>query len=166
MPKRVEIVDYDPSWPEHFKEASRRLAALLGRDTIGFHHVGSTAVPGLAAKPLIDIDIIMDSVEDIPTASQRLVSAGYDPRGSRHRDGVFAFLLEGTPGERVYLCPPESETHWKRVIFRDRLRADNALAARYMDLKRKLAAEFPLDGDAYTAAKSGFIHCIVEKTVI
>jgi GrpB-like predicted nucleotidyltransferase (UPF0157 family) len=157
MPTRVEIFEYDRSWPEHFERASRRIAALLGLDIGHIHHVGSTSILGLAAKPLIDIDVLMASAADIPAAADRLVPAGYEARGSRHGDGVLAFLRRGNPGERVYLCPPDSDTHEQRITFRDRLRSDPALAAGYEALKRALAAKFPLDGDAYTAAKGTFI---------
>jgi GrpB-like predicted nucleotidyltransferase (UPF0157 family) len=162
MPTLVEITGYDPSWPAHFIEAARRLATLLGDAGLCIDHVGSTSVPGLAAKPVIDIDVTLRSPSDIPSASDRLVAAGYEPRGSRYGDGVWAFLLPGKPGQRVYLCPPDSDTHRKRMIFRDRLRSDATLAAAYETLKRQLAAAFPLDGDGYTAAKGEFIRNAID----
>ena len=162
MPTPVEIVDYDPSWPTCFMQAAHALAALLGDDMVlSIDHVGSTSVSDLAAKPFIDVDVTLRSPCDIPSASNRLAAAGYEPRGSRHGDGVWAFLLRGQPGQRVYLCPPNNETHWKRMLFRDRLRADATLAAAYEDLKRRLAAEFPPDGDRYTSAKGEFIRSII-----
>ncbi|WP_105401979.1 MULTISPECIES: GrpB family protein [Neorhizobium] len=164
MPTPVEIVDYDPSWPACFAEAAHGLAALLGDMVVSIDHVGSTSVPGLAAKPLIDIDVTLRSTTDIPASSTLLHSLGYEPRGSRHGDGVWAFLLRGEPGQRVYLCPPDNETHRKRMLFRDRLRADADLAAAYERLKRDLALEFPLDGDGYTSAKSEFIRAAMGTT--
>jgi GrpB-like predicted nucleotidyltransferase (UPF0157 family) len=159
MPTPVEIVDYNPSWPACFIEARHRLAALLGDEMVlSIDHVGSTSVPDLAAKPLIDIDVTLRSPHDIPSASVRLTAAGYEPRGSRHGDGVWAFLLRGRPGQRVYLCAPDNETHRKRILFRDTLRADADLTAAYEGLKRQLAAQFPLDGDGYTSAKGEFIR--------
>ncbi|CDZ57353.1 GrpB family protein [Neorhizobium galegae] len=161
MPTPVEIVDYDPSWPACFAEAALRLAALLGDLVVSIDHVGSTAVPGLAAKPLIDIDATLRSAADMPAASGHLHSWGYEPRGSRHGDGVWAFLLRGEPGQRAYLCPPDNETHRKRMLFRDRLRANADLAVQYEGLKYKLALEFRLDGDSYTSAKSEFIRAAI-----
>lgn len=163
MPTLVEIVDYDQCWPAHFEQAARKLGALLGELALSIDHIGSTAVAGLAAKPLIDIDVTMSSPASIGMACEILVSAGYEPRGARHDDGVTAFLLRGAPGERVYLCPPGSKTHTDRLAFRDRLRRDPSIALAYGLLKKELASLFPLDGDRYTAAKSTFIDGIVQS---
>jgi GrpB-like predicted nucleotidyltransferase (UPF0157 family) len=162
MPTPVEIVDYDPCWPAYFMQAKYGLAALLGDMVLSIDHVGSTSAPKLAAKSLIDIDVTLRSPCDIPSASDCLAAAGYVPRGSMHGDGVWAFLLPGQPGQRTHLCPPDNETHRKRMLFRDRLRVDADLAAAYEGLKRRLAAQFPFDGDGYTSAKGEFIRGAIE----
>jgi GrpB-like predicted nucleotidyltransferase (UPF0157 family) len=157
MATRVEIVDYDDTWPQRFTEAQQNLRAILTVPLTCIDHVGSTAVPYLAAKPLIDIDITVANAACIADACIELESAGYQSRGARHRDGVFAYLLAGDPGYRVYLCPPQSETHLNRMRFRDSLRQDRDLANAYAALKQQLAALYRYDGDAYTQAKSTFI---------
>lgn len=158
MATRVEIVDYDPAWPLAFEKVGAELQQLLGLPASSVEHVGSTSVPGLGAKPLIDIDLTVADPADIPALSARLERAGYRSRGSRHGDGVFAFLMPDHPARRVYLCPPGSQTHRERVIFRDALRANPDLAFAYHVLKNELAKLHPEDGDRYTVAKGSFIR--------
>lgn len=162
MATRVDIVDYDEDWPQRFAQAQQTLAGILSIPIACIHHVGSTAVPGLAAKPLIDIDITVEASETIAEACTQLERNGYQPRGARYGDGVFAFLKPGAPGYRVYLCPPKSDTHQKRILFRDRLRADLALAREYALLKQQLAAQYRYDGDGYTRAKAEFITAAIK----
>lgn len=103
MATLVEIVPYDPNWPRHFSTISSELRQLLGNKVVAIDHIGSTSVHGLSAKPLIDIDVTVDGVADIPAVSDALIEAGYDPRGNRYGDDVLAFLHSGrTPKQRVY----------------------------------------------------------------
>lgn len=153
----VELVDYDPEWQAMFEAERQRLAPLL--EGVKIHHFGSTAVPGFAAKPVIDMIALMPDL-DAPIAS--LVSeAGYQ----------FPRAFNATLAHRRFLCYPSAayRTHHlhlvddqeeleRRLRFRDRLRADSVLAAEYMALKRALAARFPDDREAYTDAKSEFIR--------
>lgn len=161
MASRVNIVEYDEGWPGRFLEAQQKLEGILSIPLASIHHVGSTAVHGLAAKPLIDIDICLKHADSMDTACAQLEDAGYQPRGARYGDGVFAFLMPGKQGYRVYLCPPDSETHKKRMVFRDRLRADTDLATEYAKLKQQLATQYRYDGDGYTRAKTEFITKVV-----
>ncbi|WP_083223388.1 MULTISPECIES: GrpB family protein [unclassified Ensifer] len=85
------------------------------------------------------------------------------PRGNRYDDGVWAFAKQGSPGQRVYLCPPFSDTHLRRLIFRDQLRRSREMAGAYATLKRRLAAAFAFDGDGYTEAKTQFIDEVVKR---
>lgn len=152
----VRIVEYDPSWPAAFEAERKRLAPLLEGAQI--HHIGSTAVPGLAAKPIIDMIAVVDSYE-LPIA--RLVAdAGYEyPRA-----------FNATLVKRRFLCYPSADwrTHHVHLIddpaeltrylrFRDRLRGDPALARRYETLKRELAERHRHDREAYTEGKSEFV---------
>jgi len=161
LPTPVVVVDYDPAWPALFAKVSGSLSAMLGDTVREIHHVGSTAVQGLAAKPVIDIDVVLSGAGEITAACAAMLAAGYLPRGNRYDDDMWAFVTKAPPGCRVYLCPPENETHRKRLAFRDRLRRDGDLAAAYAALKRELATRYPLDGDAYTAAKAGFIEAAI-----
>lgn len=152
----VEVVEYDPSWPAAFEAERARLHPLLAGAEI--YHIGSTAVPRLAAKPIIDMIAVVDSYE-IPIA--RLVAeAGYRyPRA-----------FNATLSKRRFLCYPNAQTrtHHMHLVenpdeltrylcFRDRLRADPALACRYETLKRELAEHHRHDREAYTEAKTEFV---------
>jgi GrpB-like predicted nucleotidyltransferase (UPF0157 family) len=87
MPTLVEILPYDPDWPKYFSDAEARLRAVLGASVMALDHIGSTAIPGMSAKAIIDIDVTL-GLSGIPSASTSLVSAGYEPRGNRYDDDV------------------------------------------------------------------------------
>ena len=152
----VEIVEYDPLWLALFVFEQGRLAPLL--DGAAIHHIGSTAVRGLAAKPVIDMIALVPDI-DAPIATL-VECAGYQ----------FPSAYNATLSHRRFLCYPavSLRTHHlhlvdqpdeldRRLQFRDRLRADPALARNYAALKRRLASRFPNDREAYTEAKSRFI---------
>ena len=160
----VELVPYDPNWPAAFRRIRDKLERLLTPYVVDIEHIGSTSIPGLAAKPLIDIDIILRSSDDVPPATQLLLDQDYEPRGNRYDDDVWAFMLrDGKPQERIYLCPPNNQTHQRRIIFRDHLRSHPADMAEYAALKQELAAKFQHDGDRYTAEKRHFVDAIIDK---
>ena len=160
----VEIVPYDEFWPQTFLDITNTLHQILGTSIIAIDHIGSTAVPGLAAKPMIDVDVTLTNLCDVPSASAALIASGYEARGNRHDDEVWAFVKRScAPQQRIYLCPPENRTHARRMVFRDHLRLHAESAAAYATLKQGLARKFPYDGDAYTAAKTDFIDRIVDR---
>jgi GrpB-like predicted nucleotidyltransferase (UPF0157 family) len=162
MPTLVELVPYDANWMNDFCAAEVLLRTALGKCVVAVDHIGSTAVPGLAAKPILDIDITLSDLGDVPGASADLITAGFEPRGNRYDDDVWAFLLKRpAPQIRVYLCPPSNPTHERRMLFRDYLRQHDEAAIAYSALKRRLAEQFPYDGDRYTSEKSAFISGIV-----
>ena len=160
----VELFPYDSGWPFAFERIRAGLAELLRPHVVAIDHIGSTSVPGLAAKPLIDVDITLQGLEHISPATGILLAQNYEARGNRYNDDVWAFMLRhGTPPQRIYLLPPQNETHRKRTIFRDHLRAHPETAAAYAALKQDLAAKFRDDGDRYTASKAEFVNAIVAQ---
>jgi GrpB-like predicted nucleotidyltransferase (UPF0157 family)/RimJ/RimL family protein N-acetyltransferase len=153
----VEIVEYDPGWPAAFQAERERLAPLLPAG-VRLHHFGSTAVPGLAAKPVIDMIAL---VEDLDAPIAALVGRG----GYQCPAAFNATLIH-----RRFLCYPTAayRTHHlhlidepaeleRRLGFRERLRADPLLAKEYVALKRTLARRYRDDREAYTEAKSEFV---------
>jgi GrpB-like predicted nucleotidyltransferase (UPF0157 family) len=163
--KAVELVPCDPQWPQAFQRIRGRLLALLPQ-ALSIDHIGSTSIPGMIAKPLIDIDIVLPGLGHIEDATRVLLAEGYEPRGNRYDDDVWAFLSKGSvPVERVYLCPFGNGTHRNRLAFRDYLTAHPQAAADYAALKRRLAAEFRMDGDGYTAHKREFVDAIVARAL-
>ncbi|MBY5808895.1 GrpB family protein [Rhizobium leguminosarum] len=161
----VELVPYDPQWPQVFQRIRGRLLALLPQ-ALSIDHIGSTSIPGMIAKPLIDIDIVLPGLVHIEDAKRVLLADSFEPRGNRYDDEVWAFLSRGSvPAERVYLCPEGNGTHRNRLAFRDYLIAHPQAAADYAALKRRLAAEFRMDGDRYTAHKREFVDAIVARAL-
>ena len=161
----VELVPHDPQWPQAFQRIRNRLLTLLPQ-ALSIDHIGSTSIPGMTAKPLIDIDIVLPDLGHIEGATRVLLVEGYEPRGNRYDDEVWAFLSRGSvPAERVYLCPSGNGTHRNRLAFRDYLIAHPQAAADYAALKRRLAAEFRMDGDRYTAHKREFVDAIVARAL-
>ena len=164
MSPPVEIVSYDPNWPRLYASAEVALRAAIGSKVVTVDHVGSTAIPGMSAKPVIDIDITLCDLADVDEASARLIDAGYEPRGNRYGDEVWAFMMRTTtPNYRVYLCPPKNETHLRRLLFRDYLRHHTEAAEAYLVLKTKLALQYAHDGDLYTSEKRQFVADVVDK---
>jgi GrpB-like predicted nucleotidyltransferase (UPF0157 family)/uncharacterized protein YqeY len=156
------IQDYDPTWPETFSKLAARVRAALGSLVITIEHIGSTAVPGLAAKPIIDIDVVLSSPADLPEAIQLLGRIGYVHEGDLGIAGREAFHSPpGTSGHHLYVLSVGANELRRHLTFRDALRADSDLRDRYSALKRLLAEAYKDDRNSYTQAKSAFITSIV-----
>jgi GrpB-like predicted nucleotidyltransferase (UPF0157 family)/SAM-dependent methyltransferase len=162
--RAIEVVDYDPAWPALFEEIRSGLERLLAGLVLEIHHIGSTAVPGLCAKPKIDVDIVLRSAAEIPEAIARMQATGaYIYHGDKYRDGMWAFTTgRGSRGQRLYLCASGTAMHLRRMLFRDHLRRHAEAAASYAALKRRLASETEDDWDHYTGGKGPFVETIVQ----
>lgn len=157
--RQIVIAESDPAWPARFELERERIQVALRDRALRIDHVGSTAVPGLAAKPIVDIVVAVADVEDDAIADA-LESAGYELR-VREPDHRMFRTPERDVQIHVWLeSDPEFERH---LLFRDRLRADDADRAAYEALKRELAAREWEDANEYAQAKSGLIDTIVEK---
>jgi GrpB-like predicted nucleotidyltransferase (UPF0157 family) len=158
----VFIEDYDPRWPQTFELLRSRLSAALPGMAAAIEHIGSTAVPGLAAKPIIDIDLLMNSEGDLPRVIVALTSLGYDHRGDLGIAGREAFQSPSNDlRHHLYVCPPSSREYPRHIAFRDYLRAHPESAAAYGQLKRDLAQTLGHDREAYTQGKSDFVREIL-----
>jgi GrpB-like predicted nucleotidyltransferase (UPF0157 family) len=156
----VEVVDYDERWPADFRRIANELSAVLGELIIGIEHVGSTSVPGLAAKPMIDIDVLIRSSESqFAEIRDRLERFGYIHRGPRGVAGreVFRCVID-LPKHLLYVCEQTSRPVIEHLNFRNRLRNDPEVASAYAKLKRDLAQRFRNDRERYTEAKTDFIR--------
>lgn len=163
-PRSIELVDYNRSWPATFEDLQMALARILADLVLEIHHIGSTSVPGLCAKPKIDVDIVLRSKAMIPDAIERLKAKGYAYHGDKYRDGMWAFTSgRGSHGERLYLCAPGTSMHLRRLLFRDYLRDHPDSAEAYGALKRKLASEADNNWDYYTGGKASFVAEIVQR---
>lgn len=158
------IQDYDPLWRKHFETLRPRNAPILKELAAAIEHVGGTSVRGLAAKPIIDIDVLLREDADLPLAILRLASLGYDHRGDLGVAGREAF--RNPPGDfphHLYVCPHGSEEYRRHIEFRDYLRAHPEDADAYAALKRKLAVELGDDREAYNRGKSEFVFEILHR---
>lgn len=172
MTRTIQIVDYDPTWADAFAGISRAVAAALGPLALRIEHVGSTAVPGLGAKPIIDLDVVIESPHVLPLVVEALRTLGYSHEGDGGIPGREAFGREGAtvpadgsgrewPAHHLYVCPSDSEELRRHLRFRDHLRSHPDDAARYDALKRDLARRYANDIDAYVEGKSAFVECIL-----
>lgn len=164
--RSIEVVNYDLSWPTQFAAERDGLLALLGDLADSVYHIGSTAVPGLAAKPKIDMDVVLRDGDLIPEAIERIRATGaWDYHGDPHGDGRWFFTRGRSRGTRLYLCGPGNEVHGKSLAFRDWLRGHPKDAAAYEALKRRLAAEADGDFAFYTEGKSAFVTEVLRKAL-
>ncbi len=161
MVEPIAVVEYDPSWPAQFEELDVRIGAALGELIARIEHVGSTSIEGLAAKPIIDLDVVISSVDLLPTVIERLREIGYRHEGDRGVPGRDAFTSEASPPHHLYVCASDSQELARHIAFRDFLRAHSATATAYAELKRNLAQRFSDDRNAYTDGKSEFIERIL-----
>ncbi len=156
----IEIVPADPGWPQRFERERALLEEAIAPWLTGaVHHVGSTAVPGLAAKPVIDILAGVESLDASRACFERLEALGYSY--APYRPDEMHWFCKPSPAHRthhLHLVPTGSRRFEDELAFRDALRADDTLARAYERLKRELAAEHRDDREAYTAAKAGFIE--------
>jgi GrpB-like predicted nucleotidyltransferase (UPF0157 family) len=161
----VRLVPYDPAWPGLFAAEAERLQKLfaaLGL-AVTLEHTGSTAIPGLAAKPILDI--LGGYAEGAPVAEyvDVLSTAGYVHRGEQGVPGR-EFFRRGNPRSyHLHLTPIDSLFWRDHLTFRNRLRADKALRDAYAELKHDLAARFPRDREAYIEAKGPFVNDILRR---
>lgn len=154
----VVVVPYDPAWPATFELLRERLAHAVGDRAVGIEHVGSTAVPGLAAKPIVDIDVVIRHEADFPEVQARLTSLGYVYLGELGVAARHAFrATPDSPRHHLYVCAAGTAPLRAHLALRDALRADAELAAAYGALKFDLAKRFRLDVDAYVEGKTAFI---------
>lgn len=160
----IEVVDWSPAWAEQFTEVAAVLRdALSGVASARVEHVGSTSVPGLAAKPILDIDVVVDPA-DVPAAVAALASVGYEHRGDLGVTGREAFFAPGPPRRNVYVCAAGTTNVRNHLAVRDVLRSREDLRDAYAAVKRALADDPGMDIDTYLAGKSAVLQQVLEAS--
>jgi GrpB-like predicted nucleotidyltransferase (UPF0157 family) len=164
----LKIEPYDPRWPARFEDEAARLRRLLGSTALRIEHVGSTAVPGLAAKPVIDIQVSVASLEPAAALAQALTALGYTFVPVGDFDQVYPFFTkpaEWPSSHHVHLCVVGGEQEARHLAFRDALRKNPVLADDYVKLKRALAAAHHgttlVSREDYSLAKSDFVERVL-----
>lgn len=167
MARKIEVVDYNPEWEKEFKQEAKKIKAILGKNCVGIHHIGSTSVKGMKAKPIIDIMPIVKDLSLVDEHNKAFEALGYECKGEY-----------GIPGRRFYMKGGDDRTHHihifsdgnkkdtgRHLAVREYLRAHPETAKEYGELKAKLAEEFTYDIDGYCDGKDAFMKEVEAKAV-
>lgn len=159
----IEISAYDPSWPERFRVERDRVIAALSDVPCAVEHSGSTAVPGMAAKPILDALVGVDDFDDAERAIAPIEKLGYTYYGEL-RPGWMFFRADDPHDRHLHVVERGGEDWRAQLDFRDALRADANLVADYERVKTDLAERFADDRARYTRGKTEFVTSVLERT--
>jgi GrpB-like predicted nucleotidyltransferase (UPF0157 family) len=164
----VRIVDYDPAWPGLAEAELRRIGWALAEVAVRLEHVGSTAVPGLAAKPIIDLQVCVDSIQPRKRYVESLEKLGYlfVPAPESPDLHFFAKPAARPRTHHLHVCAAGSEHELRHIAVRDYLRAHPDETARYAALKREVAARSPLDRLAYIEGKNDYVAALEARATM
>lgn len=163
----IEVVSYDEAWKSHFTREADQLSRIFLDELLEIHHIGSTAIPGMKAKPIIDIIPVVKDISRIDRFYPSLIDLGYDPKGEN-----------GIPGRRFFCKGGDNRTHHVHVFqmgnpqierhlaFRDYLRTHPEASRAYCNLKEKLAASYRANPSAYNDGKSELIQQIEQEAIL
>lgn len=168
MSRQIQIVDYDPLWRQEFKEEAKKIRKILGKNCVTVNHIGSTAVKGMPAKPIIDIMPVVKDINAVDALNAEFEKLGYECCGEY-----------GIKGRRYYRKGGDNRTHHvhifeitdkentdRHLAFRDYLLAHPDKAKEYGELKKKLAVEYMDDSESYSQGKSDFVTRLEEEALI
>ena len=164
--RTILIDSYNSQWKTEFQKIKNMLYPYISDIIVDIVHVGSTSVPGLPAKPIIDFIIIIDSYDEFPELMKRLEPFGYQHDGDGGipgRERIKGGLYDGFMDYHMYVCPKHSEELRRQILFRDYLTKYPETAKIYGDLKIRLSQQFPHDIDGYTDGKHEFVENILEE---
>ena len=164
--RTIAVVEYDPRWPKSFETENSLLSQKLGKVALRIHHIGSTAVPGLAAKPIIDILVEVASLEELDLLNEEMTALGYEPKGEY-----------GIPGRRYFEKGGDSRTHHihafrsgdfnvtRSIAFRDYLTRNPEVARDYAELKKTVAGTCANDIERYCEGKDAYVKRLEAKAI-
>lgn len=164
--RKVEVVPHDPKWREAFEVESKRVTDALGENVVAIHHIGSTAIPGIYAKPIIDLLVEVKDIVKVDGPSSSMESLGYEVMGEFGIPGRRYFRKNSQEGVRthhIHTFKVGSEQVERHLAFRDYIITHPEDTQRYSELKRRLAREYPTDIDGYMNGKDGFIREMDKK---
>jgi GrpB-like predicted nucleotidyltransferase (UPF0157 family) len=160
-----ELADYNPEWPVLYQRESELIEAALGDNMIEIQHVGSTSVPGLRAKPIIDILVAVESFEPVEKYCRLLEPLGYHFQ-THENDAERLFFWKGLPRtHHLHMVEFATWEHQRHILFRDYLRNHPDIARLYEEIKRELAVAFKTNRPAYTKGKTAFIKSIMARAL-
>ncbi|MBF1273466.1 GrpB family protein [Oribacterium sinus] len=161
--EHIVIKDYTPEWKTEFQKIVASLGNEILAKSLSIEHVGSTSVENLAAKPIIDMDIVIPDMSVFPEMKSLLEKKGYRHEGNLGIEGREAFSYEEKPElmvHHLYVCPSDSKELKRHIAFRDYLRTHPHLAEEYAEVKREAARLYPKDIDKYLEYKGKFIESV------
>ena len=165
--RKIEVVPHDHNWVKLFQIAANELTDVLGQEVVAIHHIGSTAIPSIYAKSIIDILIEVHVIERIDDLNPEMIELGYRPRGEFGIPGR-RFFIQGRDGERtrhVHMFQTGNPDVERHLNFRDYMIAHPREAQAYSRLKRELARKFPEDIEGYMDGKDPFIKNVERKAL-
>jgi GrpB-like predicted nucleotidyltransferase (UPF0157 family) len=158
--RKVEVVAHDPRWRDAFEAEAEHVAAALGENVVAVHHIGSTAIPNICAKPVVDLLVEVRDIIEVDGRSPAMESLGYEVMGEFGIPGRRYFRKDNQEGIRthqIHAFAAGSAEVERHLAFRDYMLAHPEDAQKYSELKRKLAEEHPQSMDGYMDGKDGFI---------
>jgi GrpB-like predicted nucleotidyltransferase (UPF0157 family) len=164
--RKVEVAPHDPKWREAFKVESKRVIDALDKNVVTIHHIGSTAIPGIYAKPIIDLLVEVEDIVEVDGHNSSMESLGYEVMGEFGIPGRRYFRKDNQEGVRthhIHTFKVGSEQVERHLAFRDYMIAHPEDALGDSELKRRLAREYPTNIDGYMDGKAGFIREIDKK---
>ena len=163
---KVEVVESNPSWPDEFNSEKLKLKEALGDLVFKIHHIGSTSIPGLAAKPIIDIILEVNSLDALDKRTSLMTSLGYEAKGEFGIVGRRYFTKGGSSrSHQIHAFETANENVTRHIAFRDYLKSHPEVMLEYADLKKKLARECNDDIDVYCDGKDEFVKFNESKAV-
>lgn len=167
--KSVEVVRHNPQWRDAFENEAKHITAALGENIVAIHHIGSTAIPNIYAKPVIDLLVEVTDIIGLDTRSSAMQSLGYEVMGEFGIAGRRYFRKddqEGIRTHRIHAFEATSTEVERHLVFRDYMIAHPGDAQKYSELKRKLAKEHPYSMESYMDGKDSFIKEMVRKAAL
>lgn len=165
--RHIIVTDHDASWVRMFEEEAEKIRAMFKDEVVAIHHIGSTAVPNLKAKPIIDILPVVKNIADVDAHQGKMKELGYEALGEFGLRGRRFFRKGGvsrTHHVHIYQSDHEREIE-RHVAVRDYLRAHRQAAMEYGNLKEKLAEKFPQDSEGYRNGKAAFVQNLEHRAM-
>jgi len=165
LDNHILVVEYDPAWPGAFEREKAAVCAAMADLIVDIQHIGSTAIPGLHAKPVIDVLIAVPHFTAMQEYARRLAPLGYRHQ-TQPMESVRIFFRKGLPRtHHLHIVEDGSDEHRRLVLFRDYLLKHPEIATAYEDLKQELAERFADSRPQYTESKTDFVESIVALAV-
>ncbi|MFN6483363.1 MULTISPECIES: GrpB family protein [unclassified Nostoc] len=166
---KVEVVPHNLTWRSKFDDESKHVALTLGENVVAIHHIGSTAIPNIYAKPIIDLLVEVENIAKVDDCSLDMEALGYEVMGEFGIPNRRFFRKHNETGTRTYhihTFTARSSEVKRHLAFRDYMIAHSEDAQKYSELKRKLAKQYPNDIIGYMDGKDGFIKEMQRKALI